>query len=55
MLVGVEGVENDARGSALEAAEGFDGGVGGVEAFHVVGAPEAVEADLGDRDAVPAR
>lgn len=52
MLVGVECVEHDAAEAAFQAAERFDFGVALVESLAVVGASEAVETDLCDRDAV---
>ncbi len=52
LLVGVEVVKHHAGQAAFEAAQGFGAGVPGREAFAVVGLAEAVEADLGDGDAV---
>jgi hypothetical protein len=52
LVVGVEVVEDHASQAAFEAAQGFGAGVSGGQSFAVVGLAEAIEANLGDRDAV---
>ena len=52
MLVGVEVAVNDPDEAAFEAAQGFGVGHAFGLLLAVVGLPEPVEADLGDRDPV---
>jgi hypothetical protein len=52
LVVGVEVVEDDAGQATFEAAQGLSAGGAGITPFGVVGPAEAVEADLGDGDAV---
>jgi hypothetical protein len=54
-LVGVEVAVNDADEAAFEAAQGLGVGHAFGLLLAVVGLPEAVDADLGDRDPVHRR
>src|ERR1700757_1915573 len=52
LVVDVEMAETDSGQTPFEAAQGFSPGVADGDAVAVVGLSEAIEADLGDSDAV---
>lgn len=52
LVVGVEVVEDDTSQAAFEAAQCLGLGIAGINAFAVIGLSQAIEADLGNGDAV---
>ena len=51
-MICVQMVEDDTRESAFKTAQGFGAGISGFDSLAVIRPAEAVETDLGDRDAM---